>query len=159
MQHKIRHCFKKDINVKLNVIYNTTKLAYYTSTKDRTPKLSNSYVVYQFQCPGCSAKYVGETQTTLYKRTKQHGHEQKDSSVYQHLLSCHGYLHTTDLLKIDFDKFDDVAYRINQVRENTIIIGKTNDWLKLYFMEALAIKDRDPELNKGLKATKKLQLF
>ena len=74
-----------------NVQFITTKLAYYTSKKDRIPKLSNSCVVYQFQCPGCSAKYVGETQTTLFKRTPQHGHEQKDSAVYKHLLSCHGY--------------------------------------------------------------------
>ena len=159
MQHKIHHCFKKDITIKLIVTYNTTKLAYFTSTKDRTPKLSESYVVYQFQCPGCSAKYIGETQTTLYKRTQQHGHEQKDSAVYQHLLSCHGYQHTTDIHKIHFEEFNDVAYRINQVRDNTKIIGKTRDWLKLYFMEALAIKDHDPELNNGLKATKKLQLF
>ena len=66
-------------------------------------------------------------------------------------MSCQGYQH--------FDEFDDVEYRINQVRENTKIIGKSNDWVTLCFMEALAIKDRVPVLNNGLKATKSLQLF
>ena len=101
----------------------------------------------------------GETQATPYKRTQQHGHEQKDSAVYKHLVGCQGYQHLTDIIKIDFDEFDDLEYRINHVRENTKIIGKSNDWVTLCFMEALAIKDRVPVLNNGLKATKSLQLF
>ena len=141
MQRKLRHCFKKELNISFKVQFNTTKLAYYTSTKDRIPKLSNSCVIYQFERPCCSAKYVGETQATLYKCTQQQGHEQKDSAVYKHLVSCQGYQHLTDIIKIDFDEFDDVEYRINQVRENTKIIGKSNDWVTLCFMEALAIKD------------------
>ena len=103
MQYKFRHYFKKDL--KINVQFNTTKLAYYTSTKDCTLKFNNSYVIYQFHYPGCYAKYVGETQCTFYKRTLQHGHEQTNSAVYKHLLGCRGYLHTTDILKIDFIEF------------------------------------------------------
>ena len=137
-----------------------TKLAYYTSTKDRIPILSNSYIVYKFICPGCSANYIGETQCTLYKRTLQHGHEQKDSAIYKHLTtSCQGYHHIEDIFKISNDQFDDVEFRVNQVRENTVIIGRAYDWSKLQFMEALAIKDNSPELNNGLKATKNLKLF
>ena len=152
-------CFKKDKYIKFNIQFKTTKLAFYTSTKDRISKLSNSYVVYHFGCPGCHETYVGETQCTLYKRTLEHAHEQKDSAIYKHLSCCHGYQHIKDLHKLDNDSFDDVEFQINAVRENTKILGKANDWSKLLFMEALFIKECNSTLNVGLKATKNLQLF
>ena len=137
-----------------------TKLSFYTSTKDRTPKLSNSGVVYEFQCPGCTAaKYVGETQATLFRRTLQHAHQQKDSAIQKHLSSCQGYEHMKNIFYIDFEEFDEIQYRINSVLDNTNIIGRARDWTTLCFMEAIAIKTNNPLLNTGLKATKNLQLF
>ena len=44
-------------------------------------------------------------------------------------------------------------------RDNTKIIGRARDWTTLCFMEAIAIKTNNPQLNSGLKATKNLQLF
>ena len=78
-----------------------------------------------FTCPGCHATYIGETQCTLYKRTLEHGHEQKDSAIYKHLMCCHGYQHIMDLYKLDNDEFDEMEYRLNGVRENCKILGKT----------------------------------
>ena len=49
--------------------------------------------------------------------------------------------------------------QINTVRENTTIIGRSKNWLNLAFRESLAIKERRPELNKGLKSCKDLALF
>ena len=49
---------KKDVRVTFIVTYNTTKLSFYTITKDRINKLANSYIVYKFCCPGCSKNYV-----------------------------------------------------------------------------------------------------
>ena len=158
-KRKLQRYFKKDICVKFNVQLKTTKLSFYASTKDRLNKLSNSYAVYHFNCPGCHETYIGKTQCTLYKRTLEHAHEQKDSAIYKHLMHCHGYHHIMDLHKIDNDLFDDMEFQLNAVRNNTRILDKANDWLKLLFMEALFIKEHNPTLNDGLKASKSLKLF
>ena len=39
------------------------------NTKDKTPSLSQSSVVYTFTCPGCSCNYIGKTEWTLSERT------------------------------------------------------------------------------------------
>ena len=38
--------------------YKTTKMSFFTNTKDKTPSLSQSSVVYKFTCPGCSCNYT-----------------------------------------------------------------------------------------------------
>ena len=62
-----RYC-KKDINIKFRFLYDTTKLEFFCSNKDRTSFFNNSYVVYHFNCSGCCASYVGKTQRTLHER-------------------------------------------------------------------------------------------
>ena len=59
-----------------------------------------------------------------------------------------------DRLEIDRMKF-----QVNCVRENTEIINRSDNWLKLSFLESLAIKEQKPELNRGLKSCKELALF
>ena len=49
--------------------------------------------------------------------------------------------------------------QINAVRENTTVVAKARHPLRLDFREALEIKKRNPELNKGLKSCKDLALF
>ena len=49
--------------------------------------------------------------------------------------------------------------QINAVRNNIKVIGKSDNWQTLAFLETLAIKDRKPSLNSGLKAAKELSLF
>ena len=48
---------------------------------------------------------------------------------------------------------------INTVRDNTKIIGRSDNWRILAFKESLKIKDKKPSLNNGVKATKDLCLF
>ena len=48
---------------------------------------------------------------------------------------------------------------MNTVRENTKVIRKSDNWLKLAFLEALAIKEYSPELNTGVRSCKDLALF
>ena len=43
-----------------------------------------SYVVYRFVCPGCNARYIGETTRHLTTRIKEH-FSSKSSHIYQHL--------------------------------------------------------------------------
>ena len=51
---KLYKSFKREINVKFVTHYKTIKISFFTNTKDKTPSLSQSSVVYKFTCPGCS---------------------------------------------------------------------------------------------------------
>ena len=48
------------------------KWSSFCNTKDRTPIINQTFVVYKFTCPGCSANYVGKTERTLYERCVEH---------------------------------------------------------------------------------------
>ena len=48
------------------------KLSLYTNMKDHIPELMKSYVVYQFNCPGCNDSYIGKTERNLRTRTEEH---------------------------------------------------------------------------------------
>ena len=71
---KLRKCLKKNINIKFIVCYKTTKMSFYTNTKDKTPLLSQSSLVYKFTFPGCSSSYVDKTDRTLFERTEEHAY-------------------------------------------------------------------------------------
>ena len=45
---KLYKCFKKEVTVKFVLRYQTTKLSYFTNTKDKSPFLSQSSVIYKF---------------------------------------------------------------------------------------------------------------
>ena len=146
-------------NVKLNVSFQSTKLSFFTYNKDKIPLLSNSGVIYNFTCPGCKSSYIGKTENTLHNRTKEHGWNQKDSAIFQHLNDCEAWKDIADLFQIDGYQIDERQFRINCVRDNIEIIRRSDNWLILSFLESLAIKDHKPGLNRGLKSCKDLSLF
>ena len=92
---KLPKCLKKDTNIKFIVCYKTTKMSFYTNTKDKTPLLSQSSLVYKFTCPGCSSSYVGKTQRTLFERIEEHAYPSKKkndpSAIFEHLSTCTHY--------------------------------------------------------------------
>ena len=53
-------CCQLTNQVKFVIIYNTEKVLYFTSTKDKIPELSRNNVVSQITCPGCSKTYIGK---------------------------------------------------------------------------------------------------
>ena len=61
--------------------------------------------------------------------------------------------------QIDGEEIDKRMFQINCVRDNVKIIDRCKDWLHLSFLESLAIKEQNSELNRGLKSCKDLQLF
>ena len=63
--------FKKEVTIKYVLRYQTTKLSYFTNTKDKTSFLSQSSVTYKFVCPGSKSSYIGKTDRTLHQRTKE----------------------------------------------------------------------------------------
>ena len=82
------------------MLYDVTKLEFFCNTKDRTPKLNQSFVVYEFTCPGCNANYVGKTERTLHGRCDEHAWNDKDSAVFNHLNECNGVQHMFDIGKL-----------------------------------------------------------
>ena len=84
--------------------------------------------------------------------------------VYNHINNCDEVKYLVDLLNMDQvqterDKFDKKMYSIATVKENISIIDRARRWDIVLFKEALHIKEKNPALNNGLKASKKLKLF
>ena len=151
--------FKRDVKVVFKVHFQATKLAFFTSNKDKTPFLSCSGLVYSFSCPGCAKSYIGKTDSTLFNRTKQHGWTDKDSAISKHFRACQGWEEIVGMLSIEGEEADHRNLQINTVRDNTRILKRSEIWLKLAFLEALAIKENSPELNSGIRSCKDLVLF
>ena len=151
--------------------YDVNKIEFYCNTKDKTTVLSNSFVVYNFSCPGCGANYIGKTERALYERAVEHTWTDNNSTIYKHLNDCtgvqrffkvvflHSSLFTSSALIQNSDKFDLRTTRINSVQNNTEIVDRHENWNILLFKEALKLKELKPILNSGLKASKELQLF
>ena len=79
--------------VKFITIYDTKKLSYFVSNKDKLPPLSRSNVVYEVACPGCGKTYIGITQRCLSIRLKEHATRLSSSAVGEHFLSVN--MHNT----------------------------------------------------------------
>ena len=165
---KIKSNCKKYHPIVFRLLYDVTKLEFFCNTKDRTPKLNESFVVYEFICPGCNANYVGKTERTLHERCAEHAWDDKDSVVFNHLNECIGVQHMFEIGKLTpslltnniiDDEFDLRSSRVNLVQMNTRIIDRHKNWNVLLFKEAIKIKEIKPTLNTGLKASKELQLF
>ena len=65
-----------------------------------TPKINESFAVYEFICPGCNANYVGKTERTLHERCAEHSWDDKDSVVFNHLNECIGVQHMFEINSI-----------------------------------------------------------
>ena len=103
---------------------------------------------------------MGKTKSTLFNRTHQHGWSQKDSSVKKHFDNCVHWKELVAFLQIGGDISVDVKeLQIQTVRDNIRILASAQRPLNLDFREAIEIKARSPELNKGLKSCKDLALF
>ena len=114
--------FKREINVKFVTCYKTTKMLFFTNTKDKTPCLSQSSVVYKFTCPGCS-----------YPNKKSN----EESAIYEHLAICPHYSHIVDLFIVNNHDVNCNKFDINQLKSNTIVLDKADNWNELLFKEPL----------------------
>ena len=151
--------FKKEKSIVFKIQFQATKLAFFTSNKDRTPLLSDSTLVYQYTCPGCCASYIGKTESTLSNRTQEHAWTDQNSAVNKHFKNCTGWDHLVGLLEMCDEETNRRELQINTVRQNTKVLKRSDNWLKLAFLESLAIKEHKPKLNSGIKSCKELKLF
>ena len=102
---KIKSNCKKDHPVVFRLLYDVTKLGFFCNIKDRTPKLNESFVVYEFIFFGCNVNYVGKTERTLHERCAEHAWDEKDSVVFNHLNECLGVQHMFEIGKLTSSLF------------------------------------------------------
>ena len=69
---KIKVNCKKDHPVVFKTLNGVCKMELFCNTKDKTPIINQSFVVYEFTCTGCGANYMGKTERTLYERSVEH---------------------------------------------------------------------------------------
>ena len=82
--------------VKFIAIYQTKKVSYFLSKKDKIPDLERNDLVYEFSCPGCSATYIGKTVRNLRTWLTEHA-KLNTSAVSEHLTTCEHGRHIADL--------------------------------------------------------------
>ena len=162
---KIRCCLTHP--VKFIVIYDTKKISYFISNKDKIPDFSRSNLVYQITCPGCNKSYIGKTDRCLHKCLSKHATQHTTSAVAQHLLECEhaqfitNFCHQCDILNNLSCSSDLTSCMKNLIFNNYKILysNKSSNTNQLLIIETLHNKFIKPELNSGLKASKELSLF
>ena len=133
--------------------------------------MCNLFVFYDFYCRDCCANYI-DKQKRFYERSVEHDWTDNNSAIYtdlkcytsgvQHLFDIaylHSSLFTSSSTMQDNDKFHLRTARINLVQDNTEITDRHKNWNIILFKEALKIKELNPILNCGLKASKEFYLF
>lgn len=153
--------------VKFVVIYQTKKISYFLSKKDKIPDLERSNLVYEFSCPGCRETYIGKTVRNLRTRLTEHAKSGKSSTsaVSEHLTTCEHAKHIINMHNL-YDNVNDLDSDkpfTNQelIFNNTKILHSLqySNSNVLLFLEALHIKFKTPTINGGLKASKELVVF
>ena len=153
--------------VKFITIYDTKKLSYFVSNKDKLPPLSRSNVEYEVACPGCGKTYIGMTERCLSIRLKQHATRLSSSAVGEHFSECEHAQYLVSLQN-QFTLLNDLPLPSDNLSPIEILVlnnykilhsTKSTNYNILAFLKALLIKHNKPFLNTGLKASKELQLF
>ena len=146
------------LNTHCNIIiyWDTVTTSCSVSCKDKTPKESQSSIVYKFSCPGCSKSYIGKNGICLYTRLNEHPKTDKHSQIYKHINDCEHFTYITNLLKLNIDESDTNDCSFCTTPPSWI---RQKHWSVLLFKEALAIQRQKPELNHGIKASPELIVF
>ena len=125
-------------NVKPRFVYKGTRLGSFFSVKDKVDPKHQTNLVYNYTPQGEEVvKYVGETNVRWGRRIYEHGHMDKNSSIYKY--------GQTQGIDINFEDF-------------RIVERGYPKYLDRRIAEALHVKDFQPPLN-GQKNSYKLKLF
>ena len=82
-----RLCKRFCKNGKVKLVFTSNKLRQTISSKDCCPSVLSLKVVHKFVCASCNASYVGKTHRHLTTRIVEHFGKDKNSHIYQHLMS------------------------------------------------------------------------
>ena len=151
-------------SVKVRTVFKTSKM--FSLPKDVLPTLSNSNVVYLYECRHCESRYVGRTLQRLEDRVKQHvprhllnptdgtekkrgpgrpPKERKSADEYQSAIACH--LAADALCRA---RYSDLDFRI---------LARARSEQHLKVLEALYIQSLKPVLCRQKQFVTDLKLF
>ena len=84
---KLQTIFKKCLDIDINCIFYSHKIAYHFFLEHKTPQPLLSNVIYQFKClRDVSLSYIGKTKRHLVTWVKEHA--SGESAISEHLLIC-----------------------------------------------------------------------
>ena len=130
---KIKLCkLFRDANVKIQVVFTSTKVSSYFSLKDRTNYYLKSCLAYEFTCLSDSNNtYVGKTKRFYGKRLGEHG-VKGTTSVSKHLKKC------------------EMCFNCDNLNNCFEILSTANSDFDIKIIEALLIKKKQPIINKQM---------
>ena len=139
----------------------TTKLCFFTNTKDKTRPLSQFNVIYEFTCPGCNSLYICKTNKTQFVCTQEHALTDKESAIYKHLHHCDQIKHIQGLYNLPdtFINENNPTFCCKEQRISHPNRAWRDNWNLLLYKEAYHIKRSAPSLNIALKDSRELCLF
>ena len=128
---KISKSFK-EINVKTQIVFTSTKVSSYFSLKDRTNVFLKNCLAYEFKCLSDSnITYIGKTKRFFGKRLGEHGLK-GNTAVSKHMKNCQACAQNCEKIK---------CFKI---------LCNANSDFDCKILEALLIKKKQPSLNKQL---------
>ena len=179
LKRKIRQNVSEEI--RLRVLFTTSKIAKFCSVKDRIPDAQKNGIIYSIKCPGCGETYVGKTECCFDKRLEEHAklvHQPMNQhfskcAAFQHVLGIHQLpdandgaiptrtkrrygAKTTSQDELDTQISD---FYLETLRNNSKVLTTSNDWLVLAYLEPLLAKRHNAKINEGEKAMRTLNLF
>ena len=91
-EHLLKQCIRNvkriyTTDIKFVILYNTKKISYYCTVKDKISIVQRSSVIYHITFPGCLKRYVGKTDHCFQIRMNEHG-KKLDQLIHRHLKSC-----------------------------------------------------------------------
>ena len=130
---RIMKIYKKfcKLDKRVRLIFSTSKIKNYFSTKDTLPKCFKSHVVYQYKCARCNSCYVGRTHKHLTTRIEEHLNSES-SNIYKHML-------------------ENPQCKSDNIRSNFKILDTAKSHYELALKEGLYINWLKPVLNKQKK--------
>ena len=143
-------------------------MSFYCNIKGKVSHDQRNHVIYKIKCPAIiksSGCYIGQTERCLTTRINEYGTKETEP-MFKHLPECESFkdccwLYSRSSLFIE-DEQDDISltsHIFNAVSQNHEILDRNRNWSQLAFLEVYYIKNHDPIINLGLKASKELSLF
>ena len=140
-------------------------MSFYCNIKDEVPHDLRNHVIHKIKYPGCNGCYIGKTERCLTTRINEQG-TKETVPMFNDLSECESFkdcccLYSLSLLFSE-DEHEDISltsHIFNAALQNHEMLDSNRHWSQLAFMEAYYIKNHDPIINHGLKASKELLLL
>ena len=137
---KIRKTMKLEMNLDVQIIYETTKIKNFFKLKDNVSNEILSKVVYKFSCSSDSKiQYIGHTNRTLKERINEH--LKGNTAISDHITICK----TCNEKGVSINNFE--------------VIKRCQNWGDTPVYEAIFIKRENPVLNRQLTNVKQYHTF